>query len=1127
MKVFTDIAQNGKSQTEVTSIATPAGKKYYNEGNLVAATQSVMGLLTASDKTKLDGIAAGANKTVVDTALSTSSANPVQNKIVTTALSGKAAAIHTHSYTDCVIGGGSEKKYIKSLGAKLPLVFGNVFHGLPASAVVIEKSTDSGSTWTDMGISDAVKRNLVSCIDASGIGFNIKSNVGTTYQFRVTIDVAAKGFYGQMDRIYMNVSTNGTDSCWCSVYTCEGGSTTYTLRGTYTVSGWSGWNSVPFNYVVFSSAYTGRVRYVRLVFGGNHASTTYSGLSLLQLFGTSCQKWGIPNQMNGTGVPYTVDPDLNTYFPALVKATGFSGPLTGNVTGNATTAGDGSMKLYAHYSNEVNFGGTSTVTEIHFGYRAMDSRPIPTAYWFGGGKAKVYAGDIQLGSGKKLYFGSTGYYIELVNGNLHTNVGLYSDTFISARGKDDSGSTGGATIPAMWNSLKTNTDDYAKYTIHPDHIPALEQSKINGLSGALAGKAAAGHTHTKSEITDFPTSLTNPYSLSVFGVSYDGSGAKTVDKTTLIGTLEAGTSDVTDGTQFVTSYASDNGFDETSYKNIPYKRKASCLYNYIKAKTDTLYVTALGTSGNYLTWKKGNTTSSITVPFATSATKLATARTINGTSFDGSAAITTAKWGTARNISIGDGTNTGTAVSVDGSAAVTLKLPGTIKAKFVSSTSSAATSFLMGDGSVTTKKNLTSVSHCGWTSTTADALLVPTMNTIACWNGAYNSSGSSNLTYCCKGAFGTFAAKSSLAFSELTSKPTTLSGYGITDALPLTGGTLTGPLTVTGISSTITRNFNYTNASYARDIISIQQDGSTRLGALAYLGNANNVFGYFYLGADAYNGSNNLRVYSDRAAWGDKTIYHAGNSNLSTVSWACSTLNASGLCTADGGFATGDQNITITHRTYNYGHFKFINTRFSASGGRADNVLAVYDESATKKWALGHYGSAATDTYIYLGYFAYNSTQNFRILPSGTAQAYALYANTTIAATGAISSSTGIWSSGYVSARGQDTSSDIALKKDFSPIKNALDYVRGTHYTRFRWKDGGGESIGIIAQEEEKREYGFLVRRHDDVGHLTYDYAASTALLGAALQEEDRKVEELKTRITELENEIKNLKLCR
>lgn len=51
---------------------------------------------------------------------------------------------------------------------------------------------------------------------------------------------------------------------------------------------------------------------------------------------------------------------------------------------------------------------------------------------------------------------------------------------------------------------------------------------------------------------------------------------------------------------------------------------------------------------------------------AGSATKLQTARTINGTSFNGSANITTANWGTARTISIG-----GTAKSVNGAANVT------------------------------------------------------------------------------------------------------------------------------------------------------------------------------------------------------------------------------------------------------------------------------------------------------------------------------------------------------------------------------------------------------------------------------------------------------------------------
>lgn len=107
-----------------------------------------------------------------------------------------------------------------------------------------------------------------------------------------------------------------------------------------------------------------------------------------------------------------------------------------------------------------------------------------------------------------------------------------------------------------------------------------------------------------------------------------------------------------------------------------------------------------------------------------------------------------------------------------------------------------------------TKKSLSVVGTSGWTNASIDGNIIPDMSFIAYWNGAYSGT-SSNLAYCNKGAFGSFAIKNSLAFSELTSKPTTISGYGITDAytksqvdaiaakyLPLTGGTLTGQLRI-------------------------------------------------------------------------------------------------------------------------------------------------------------------------------------------------------------------------------------------------------------------------------------------------------------------------------------------
>ena len=79
-----------------TTSTNPVQNKVINtalsgKASTSVATTSANGLMSASDKTKLNGIATGANKTTVDSSLSTTSTNPVQNKVINTALSGKAS----------------------------------------------------------------------------------------------------------------------------------------------------------------------------------------------------------------------------------------------------------------------------------------------------------------------------------------------------------------------------------------------------------------------------------------------------------------------------------------------------------------------------------------------------------------------------------------------------------------------------------------------------------------------------------------------------------------------------------------------------------------------------------------------------------------------------------------------------------------------------------------------------------------------------------------------------------------------------------------------------------------------------------------------------------------------------
>ena len=78
------------SQADLDALTTVVnGKAASGHGHDIATT-SAAGFMSKDMVTKLNGIATGANKTSVDTAMSSTSANPVQNKIVYAELAKKA-----------------------------------------------------------------------------------------------------------------------------------------------------------------------------------------------------------------------------------------------------------------------------------------------------------------------------------------------------------------------------------------------------------------------------------------------------------------------------------------------------------------------------------------------------------------------------------------------------------------------------------------------------------------------------------------------------------------------------------------------------------------------------------------------------------------------------------------------------------------------------------------------------------------------------------------------------------------------------------------------------------------------------------------------------------------------------
>ena len=114
---------------------------------------------------------------------------------------------------------------------------------------------------------------------------------------------------------------------------------------------------------------------------------------------------------------------------------------------------------------------------------------------------------------------------------------------------------------------------------------------------------------------------------------------------------------------------------------------------------------------------------------------------------------------------------------------------------------------------------------------------------------------------------------------------------------------------------------------------------------------------------------------------------------------------------------------------------------------------------------------------------------------------------------------TGIYSDGYVSARGQNTSSDERLKQGFTPFEIALRQIAGAPSVGFSWKKDGSRDVGSIAQYW--KGINPLLTPEDNDGFLTLQYGKTALLASITIAREVVSHEE---RIARLERENKELK---
>ena len=96
-EVHSELDSHTHTIADVTDLQSTLDSKASSGHGHDVATTSADGFMSAAMISKLNGIDEGANKTIVDSALSSTSTNPIQNKVITTAINDAVSAISTNT----------------------------------------------------------------------------------------------------------------------------------------------------------------------------------------------------------------------------------------------------------------------------------------------------------------------------------------------------------------------------------------------------------------------------------------------------------------------------------------------------------------------------------------------------------------------------------------------------------------------------------------------------------------------------------------------------------------------------------------------------------------------------------------------------------------------------------------------------------------------------------------------------------------------------------------------------------------------------------------------------------------------------------------------------------------------
>ena len=270
-------------------------------------------------------------------------------------------------------------------------------------------------------------------------------------------------------------------------------------------------------------------------------------------------------------------------------------PITVSNSSNSANA-DYANHLNVNYGNEFRFGNiSSNQTNLWFNYANPDgTQNNVSRYYFGDGKngtnstiiAAQFEGNAASASIISVGQGTANVYRSVYFANNSSVNSVVVDSKLKYNP-----SSGDLKVNKINNGVPitdlTIGSQSVAYATNADL--ATNANAVNGVSLTWSGEITSSQWIAAWESGTSIRTM-SAYNTFISMCSY----------------LDEGSSDVTDGTMFITSYATDNGFDDPNGKNKPYKRKASLLWNYINNKCSNIYATQSWVNSNFYTCSESN-----------------------------------------------------------------------------------------------------------------------------------------------------------------------------------------------------------------------------------------------------------------------------------------------------------------------------------------------------------------------------------------------------------------------------------------------------------------------------------------------------------------------------------------